>query len=269
MKIIDISYHNGNIDFNKVKKSGIEGVIIRGGYGAHTTDKKFKIYITNAIKANLHIGIYWFSYAYSVDTAEKEAAYCLSVIENYKDHIDLGVWFDWEYDSMSYAAKQGVKAGKTLITDMNLAFCKKIKAAGYKAGFYFNEDYRKNYLDFKKLSGYRTWLARYTTTKQTGVTMWQYSSTGKVEGITGNVDMDLLLTDKPESGSKKESKNYFKKYTGNSSSIVDALITIGAKADYAYRKKIATKNGIKDYDGRPEQNLKMLQLLSKGKLIKP
>lgn len=192
MKIIDLSYHNGNVDFKKVKAAGVEGVILRAGYGQNTTDKKFKSYIKDAINAGLHIGVYWFSYAYTVEAAKKEADYCLSVIKKYKDNIDLPVFFDWEYDSMAYASRQGVKCGRDLITAMNKKFCEVIEKNGYIAGVYFNEDYKDKYIDLSKLKGYATWYARYTEVEQKKYDIWQYSSTGKVNGITGNVDMDKL-----------------------------------------------------------------------------
>lgn len=188
MKLIDLSYHNGNIDFKKVKADGIEGVILRAGYGKNTVDKKFKTYIKDAISAGLHIGIYWFSYAYTVAQAEEEANFCLKTIKSYKEKIDLPVFFDWEYDSMSYASRYG----REVITAMNKKFCEVIEKAGYTAGVYFNEDYRKRFIDLDKLKGYATWYARYTNEKQTKYDIWQRASTGKVSGINGNVDMDVL-----------------------------------------------------------------------------
>jgi len=196
MKLIDLSYHNGNVDFKKVKADGIEGVILRAGYGSETTDKKFKSYIKDAVKAGLHIGVYWFSYAYSVALAEKEAKYCLKVIEPYKEHIDLPVFFDWEYDSMAYASKQGVKPDRNLITSMNKKFCEVIEKHGYNAGVYFNEDYKNRFIDLSKLKGFATWYARYTSEKQSKYDIWQRADNGKVSGITGNVDMDVLYNSK-------------------------------------------------------------------------
>lgn len=83
MKVIDISEHNGSINFDKVKASGVEGVIIRAGFGKGNIDKRFINNIKSAITAGLHIGIYWFSYAYTSEMAKKEADYCLNIIKPY------------------------------------------------------------------------------------------------------------------------------------------------------------------------------------------
>ena len=193
MKIIDVSEHNGKIDFNKVKADGIEGVIIRAGYGKGNVDKTFTSNITGAIKAELHIGIYWFSYAFTEDMAKREARFCNDIIAPYKVNIDLPVFFDWEYDSMKYAKKNGVDADKDLITKMTKAFCEEITNCGYTAGYYLNLDYSKNYYDESQLTGYKRWFARYVKTEQTDCYLWQNSNKGTVDGIKGAVDTDVLM----------------------------------------------------------------------------
>lgn len=210
MKIIDVSVHQGKINWDKVKASGIGGVIIRAGYGKGNVDKNFKANIEGAIKAGFsNIGIYWFSYAYTVDMARREAQYCNDVISKYKDKINLGVYFDWEYDSMSYAKKNGIEPNKKLITDMNLYFCRRIRDLGYKAGYYLNLDYQKNFIDVSKLTEFYKWFARYTSEKQADCYLWQYSSSGKVSGISGNVDMNELMgaIKSNNSGSNKKKSN--------------------------------------------------------------
>lgn len=191
MKLIDVSYHNGNIDFSKVKADGIEGVIIRAGYGNGNIDKKFAEYISACNRIGLPVGIYWFSYAYSVGMARQEAEYCINVIKPYK--VDLPVFFDWEYDSMNYAKRNGVAPGKALISQMNKAFCQRIEKAGYKAGYYFNADYERNYIDTSAVGDYITWFARYASAPGYGCDLWQYTSSGTVAGITGSVDVDKVI----------------------------------------------------------------------------
>lgn len=195
-KLIDISKHNGVIDFKKVKADGISGVIIRAGSGMNNIDYKFKANIEGAIKAGLEIGIYWFSYAYNQAMALKEAEYCIAAIKPYKSKISLPVFFDWEYDSMDYAHKYGVYPNKSRITTMTKVFCQKVKAAGYKAGYYLNLDYERNYYDTAQLKVFYKWFARYTSIEQSYCDVWQYSSSGRVDGISGNVDMDYLINDK-------------------------------------------------------------------------
>ena len=192
MKVIDISEHNGSINFNKVKADGVEGVVIRAGYGKGNVDKKFTANITGAIKAGLHIGIYWFSYAYDIDMAKREARFCNDIIQPYRVNIDMPVFFDWEYDSMKFAKKNKVTPDKALITAMTKAFCQEIELLGYVGGYYLNLDYSKNYYDENKLSAYKRWFARYIKTDQKECYLWQKSSTGTINGISGNVDVNEL-----------------------------------------------------------------------------
>ena len=194
MKVIDVSVHNGDINWAKVKAAGIEGTVIRAGYGKGNIDKQFKNNIEGAINAGLkYIGVYWFSYAYTSEMAKREAQYVNDVVAEYKSKLNLGVFFDWEYDSMNYAKKYHAVMNKSIITDMNIIFCERITELGYKAGYYLNQDYERNYININKLLQYRKWYARYTDTKQSGCYLWQYSSKGKVNGITGNVDMNELV----------------------------------------------------------------------------
>lgn len=194
MKIIDVSVHQGDIDFNKVKAAGVEGVIIRAGFGKGNIDKKFINNIKGAMAAGIeYIGAYWFSYAYTSDMAAKEADYFNEIAAAYKDKFNLGVYFDWEYDSANYAKKLGVSVDKSLITDMCVRFCKRLTDLGYKAGYYLNQDYEKNYIDISRLTAYRKWYARYTTVEQKNCYLWQYTSSGKVDGINGKVDMNKLI----------------------------------------------------------------------------
>lgn len=194
IKLIDVSVHQGNIDFKRVKAAGIVGVIIRAGYGKNNIDKRFKENIRHALAAGLKVGIYWFSYAYTTEMARKEAEYCLQAIKGY--NVTLPVFFDWEYDSMSYAQKNGVKPTKNLITQMYGTFCKTIKKAGYKAGYYDNPDYLKNHVNQDELKGYYFWLAHYTSKRSMVCDIWQYSDKGRVDGINGAVDMNELINTK-------------------------------------------------------------------------
>ena len=193
MKVLDVSVYQDNIDWQKVKADGVEGVIIRAGYGQGNIDEKFKKNIEGAIAVGLNIGVYWFSYAYTVAMARKEATFCHAVIGKYKGKINLPVFFDWEYDSMNWAKKNGVTPDKMLITEMNLAFCERMTDFGYISGYYLNLDYSKNYIDETKLKAYKRWFARYTVTEQKDCYLWQYTSKSRVAGISGNVDMNKLF----------------------------------------------------------------------------
>lgn len=192
IKGIDVSKHNGIIDWSKVKNDGIKFAIIRGGYGNSYVDPQFKINIEGAIKNGIEVGVYWFSYATNTTKAKEEAKKCLEVIKPYKDKITYPVFFDFEYDSVNYAKKQGVAITKTLASNMAKTFLQEIKNAGYISGMYTNLDFSSRYFSSDILNTYDTWIAQYSSKcSYTGkYTMWQYSEKGKVAGINGNVDMN-------------------------------------------------------------------------------
>ncbi len=205
MHMIDVSEHNGNIDFEKVKATGVKAVMIRAGFGDCDIDKYFYANIKKAKAAGLKVGIYWFSYAYTKQQAIKEANYCLRVIKKY--NINLPVYFDWEDDSMRYAKQCGAKPNRSTITAMTQVFCNTITRSGRRAGYYFNLSYLKSYYDTSKLAKYSTWYAFWGNNLYTGniwikadmiatpkkYDMWQFSAVGKIDGIKGVVDCDLLL----------------------------------------------------------------------------
>lgn len=194
-KVIDISYHNGNIDFNKVKKV-VDNVIIRCGFGDDVVsqdDKMFKPYIDNALKAGLNVGLYIYSYATTVKQASSEAEHILRLAMPYKDKISNVLWYDIEEANAKLNAK--------LLFE---TWAMKIGANGFKAGLYAGENYY-NTSDLKSISGYNypLWIAKYGTNNgnpQTkpnvpNISLWQYTSAGKIDGISGNVDISECYTD--------------------------------------------------------------------------
>lgn len=197
MKIIDVSHHQGNVDWKRVREAGINGVVIRAGYGKGNVDRNWYQNIKGVIDNGFpYVGIYWFSYAYTVDMAINEALECLELIQEYKDKINLGVYFDWEYDS-ARVAKKYIKVTKDIVTNMNLVFCNTIACKGFTAGYYLNEDYKKNLIDVSRLSKYRQWYARYSSKAvPTGAYLFQYTNKGKIFGINGDVDISHLLAPK-------------------------------------------------------------------------
>jgi GH25 family lysozyme M1 (1,4-beta-N-acetylmuramidase) len=243
MKIIDVSVHQGEIDWKKVKASGVRGAIIRAGYGSGNVDGMFKANIKGAINAELDfIGVYWFSYAYTKEMALKEAIFCNETIEKYKEVLNLGVFYDWEYDSMNYAKKNGAYLSKEKITEMNVIFCEEIQKLGYIAGFYCNYDYSRNYIDISKLQNFRKWFAWYNLKlEEDGCFLWQYTSASKCEGISGNVDMNELLGDAAE-----EKKPEAAKHNKTNNEIAREVIE-GKWGNGYSRKKRLTKAGY-DYE---------------------
>jgi GH25 family lysozyme M1 (1,4-beta-N-acetylmuramidase) len=188
---IDVSEHNGKLDWAKIKSSGIQFAIIRTGYGTSHTDNYFKANMEGALGQGLPVGIYHFSYALSAEGAKNEAAFVMKLLEPYKDKITLPVFFDFEYDTVSYAKKQGVTLGKTAFNNHAVAFLEVVKAAGYTPGVYYNLDYRNNMVDTSKLGSYVQWYAQYSSRASwTGYDLWQYSSSYQISGISGKFDVN-------------------------------------------------------------------------------
>lgn len=204
-KGVDISKHNGNINWDIVNKDEIDFVIIRAGYGFSTVDIKFEYNIKGAISKGLDIGIYWFSYAHNEADAEKEANFCLKLIEPYKQYITYPVWFDWEYDSDTYVRKQyGIVTDKWTVSAMAKKFMETIKAAGYKTGNYSNIDYLTRYYTDDIKENYDLWLAHVWDAKgnprehssyKGKYTIHQYSWVGQPTGFTTKTDMNYAYFD--------------------------------------------------------------------------
>lgn len=191
-KGIDISYHQGNIDFNKVKESGIEFVIIREGY-RQNTDIRFFEYVNKAKEAELEIpAIYHFSYALNKYEAIGEAKLAVSNAQKAGLDNNTRIFFDFEYDTVKKANTLGVKLDRSACIEHTKAFCDTVLSLGYQTGIYTNLDYYKYWYDQTTLTKYPIWLADYTGEPDFNCIIQQYSSTGKVPGINGNVDMNYF-----------------------------------------------------------------------------
>lgn len=189
LKGIDVSRHQGAIDWAKVKAAGVQFAIIRAGYGkyAYQEDPCFTDNIEGAYNAGIPVGVYWYSYADTAAEARQEAEVCLTVIKPYKDMITLPVFFDQEYEPAILAA------GNNIRTECCVAFIKAIEAAGYKAGLYGSQDWLDNKIDDSQIPATATvWVAQYRSecTYKGRYTIWQYTSSGKVDGISGRVDLN-------------------------------------------------------------------------------
>lgn len=199
-KYIDISYYQGTPDFEKVKASGVKGVMIRAGYGKNNIDKQFQRNISECNRLGIPCGVYWFSYALNEDMAKKESEYCLAAIKPYR--LELPVAYDFEYDSVTYAKKNGVNITKDMATAFVKAFCGAIEKAGYYAMNYTNKDFLSRYFGTSTLK-YDLWLASWPKNPdpdnppmECGI--WQWGGS-KVDGITtGNVDSNWAYKNYPE-----------------------------------------------------------------------
>lgn len=199
---IDVSKHQGTINWTKVKAAGIQFAIIRAGYGRNNIDAQFKRNISECNRLGIPCGVYWFSYALNEAEAKKEAEYCLAAIKPYK--VEYPVYFDLEYDTSRYMQQNGVRLTKAIATKHARAFLSVIEKAGYYAANYANPDYLTRYFDTSEAGtgNYDLWLANYKANPNLdspprACGMWQYSSTGKVDGIVGNVDMNVSYIDYP------------------------------------------------------------------------
>ena len=188
---IDISRHNGKIDWNAVKSSGVDYVIIRCGYrgsssGALITDQNFQSNIKGATAAGLKVGIYVFSQAINEVEAVKEASLAVSLAKGYK--LTYPIFIDTE-SSGGRADKIDV-ATRTAVVN---AFCQTVQSAGYQAGIYASKSWFETKLSMGSIGNYRIWLAQYAAapTYSGRYDMWQYSSKGTISGINGKVDLNL------------------------------------------------------------------------------
>ena len=211
-KGIDVSKWNGNINWDKVKSAGINFAIVREGYGKkdpRQIDKKFKDNINGAKSVGIHTSVYHYSYADSVEDAINEARFCLENIEGFK--LEYPVIIDVE-------DKEQLKLNNRQRTDIVKAFCSEIEKHGYYAMFYCNLNWLNNYLyKDELLPKYDLWLAQWNIDKPSCTCgIWQYSSTGKIDGIDGNVDIDISYKNYPEIMKQKGLNGFSKSGTNNS-----------------------------------------------------
>ena len=195
---IDISKYQPSINWQTVKDSGIEFVIIRAGYrgygtGALVEDPYFKQHIQGATSVGLKVGVYVFSQAITTQEAVEEASLALSLVKGY--NIKYPIFFDTEY-STSAKTGRADHLSQTQRTTIAKAFCETIQNAGYNAGIYASKTWFYYQLDYSQLSQYDIWLAHYTTSTdfKYHYDMWQYTGTGTCAGVAGAVDMNIGYT---------------------------------------------------------------------------
>lgn len=194
---IDVSYHNGTLDWSTIKAAGVDFAILRAayrGYGTEGTlvrDAKFAEYMQGAMSQGIPVGAYIYSQAITTAEAVQEANYILNIVRGYS--LDLPIVFDYEFAGVKTgrldSAWSSGKLNKSKMTDIALAFCDTIKNAGYDAMVYANKTFLSKNLDHEVIenAGYEIWLAHYTTnTNYTGdYKIWQYTSSGRIPGIEG------------------------------------------------------------------------------------
>lgn len=191
---IDVSDHQGEIDWAAVAADGVEYAMLRVGYRGYTEgstalDAKFYENVQGARDNGIAVGVYFFSQAITVEEAEEEADIVLRAIEGLD--ITYPIVFDWEDVGQAHARTANMT--QQLLTDCAKAFCEKIEAAGYTAGIYFNQIFGYQWFMLPELTDYVFWLAEYGTTPDFvyDFQMWQYTNEGTVSGIEGGVDLNL------------------------------------------------------------------------------
>lgn len=186
-KGIDVSTWQGDVDYGKVKKDGIEFVIMRAGFGREPdqVDNCFEKNYKNAKAAGLKVGAYWYSYAVSVNDARLEADACMQVLKG--KTFDLPIFYDIE-ERFQFAK------GKSFCSQIAIAFCDKLKSSGLRPGLYMSLSPLCSYITDEVQKAYPLWIAQYNNVCQYdgNYAIWQYSDKGKVSGVDGNVDMNYL-----------------------------------------------------------------------------
>ncbi len=194
---VDVSTYQQEIDWEAVAGDGIDFAILRLGYRGYTEgglfpDQTFQTNLRGAQDAGLDVGVYFFSQAITPQEAEEEADYILSAIEGY--NITYPIAFDWEPISPGNDARTD-GLDNDVLTQCAAAFCAKIEAAGYTPAVYFNQSLGYLRYDLRELTDSVLWLAEYDTKPDFYYCfdLWQYTHTGQVAGIEGDVDLDLDL----------------------------------------------------------------------------
>lgn len=248
---IDISYYQGDINFDELK-GNIDFAIVRTSYGNFYEDRKYKQNIEGLESIGVPYGLYHYSYASSVESAKEEATKFINLVKNYKPLYPVVV------DIESNSSTQNLSS-ETLV-DIAVTFCETIEDAGYYAMIYSNLNFFNTKLNSQELDKYDKWLAQWAsrTTYDGEFGIWQYSSTGTVSGINGNVDLDIAYKDYPSIIKEKGLNNYVGKDEnvdeGESTNEInyvvkkgDTLSAIASKYNTTYQK-LATYNNISNPD---------------------
>lgn len=181
--IVDVSVHNGAINWATAKAAGVEAALIRCGYGrdfAKYDDPRFKANIEGAISQGIKVGVYLYSYAKDLAAAESEAKHAIRLCLPYKGKIALPVYYDVE----EAGTEKGVK-------ERAILFCDRLKSAGFMSGIYASEYWWNSYLPGIDNAKYSKWIAKWGNVKPSAeMDLWQYDAYGKVSGIGSGVDLD-------------------------------------------------------------------------------
>ena len=195
-KVIDVSTHQGEIDWEKVKADGVDYAYIRLGFrgwgsGKLVLDEYYQKNIEGAKAAGIKVGVYFFSQAITPEEGREEAEFVLENIQGYE--LDLPIALDSEEVSGEDARANSLTAEER--TDTVIAFCEQIERAGYEPMIYANVNQFFERMEFARLKDYKKWFAQYFKRPffPYELCMWQYTAEGKVDGIDGFVDLNLYF----------------------------------------------------------------------------
>ena len=192
---IDVSHHQGTVDWAQIHQAGYDFAMIRTGYGHRNdekdqTDTRFAENIVNATTAGMKVGVYHISYAMTPEAAKEEAQFCLSILEPYRDLVDYPVAFDIETVEHSRLPEAELEA-------IVVAFCEEIEQAGYTPMVYLYDSWLTHHPGCKQIAGYDIWTASWQSSPQNDYDfiMWQYTNEGELPGIETNVDINYAYCD--------------------------------------------------------------------------
>lgn len=276
-KGIDVSYFQGDIDWQQVSRSQIEFAMIRASYGTTGTDAMFKKNMEGVQKTDIHPGAYHYCYAMNTGEAIREAEHFINTIKPYELHYPAAL--DLEEKSIA-------ELGKDVVTDIIIAFEDTIKSAGYYPILYVNLNWIKNYIDMSRISDLDIWLSEWNSQMSytKNVTIWQYSSDGSVSGINDRVDMNISFKDYPtlikentDNPNKDDENDETDDSSENSVAIPflysvkkgDSLWGIAEKylGNGDRYREIMVLNGLKNEDIKPGQILKIPQNQDSGVVL--
>lgn len=270
---IDVSDNQGYIDWAKVKAASVEFAILRSVRHSGNPDKQLASNIKGCKECGIPFDFYKYSYALTPAESRFEVKRVVEVLAGYGvlPNKDTVIWADIE-DVTQMAL------GTAELTEIVQAFKDEVLASGYEFGLYMGKyRYDTGEINLNVFDDH-TWIARYyngynvmqsstlpnekyrPTIKSGTLWGWQFTSSGRVPGINGNVDLNIAYYD------IKDTEVEMRYYETPEFTLIDSLNKIGVDSSYKYRKLIAAANGITNYSGTAEQNVKMLQLLMDGKL---
>ncbi|MEN2765691.1 glycoside hydrolase family 25 protein [Ornithinibacillus xuwenensis] len=205
IKGIDISKHQGRINWDKVKADGVQFAMIRMGYGLAYEDEYFERNVKECERVGIPWGAYLYSYALNVEQAKQEAVFALKLLKGKNPTYPIA--FDME-DADQYKKKHGMPSNAVLV-DMCHAFLDVVENSGYYVSLYASLHWLNTKLNSSKLNRFDKWVAQWSDkcTYKGSFQMWQYTSSGSVDGISGRVDMNYAYRDFPSHyNPKKEEK---------------------------------------------------------------